>query len=56
VIHAFSLIYGSEVFLVLKDIWGLELEGIQDVTQWMAKAILRQAEEDATNRKKTSAG
>ncbi|AHG20076.1 TetR family transcriptional regulator [Chania multitudinisentens RB-25] len=46
VIHAFSLIYGSEVFLVLKDIWGLELAGIQDVTQWMAKAIIRQAEED----------
>ena len=41
VIHAFSLIYGSEVFLVLKDIWGLELDNIQDVTQWMAKAILR---------------
>jgi len=56
VIYAFSLIYGSEVFLVLKDIWGLELEGIQDVTQWMAKAILRQAEEDAMNSKKTSAG
>lgn len=55
-IHAFSLIYGSEVFLVLKDIWGLELGSIQDVTQWMAKAILRQAEEDATNCKKTSAG
>lgn len=47
VIHAFSLIYGSEVFLVLKDIWGLELENIQDVTQWVAKAIIRQAEEDA---------
>ncbi|WP_279025446.1 MULTISPECIES: TetR/AcrR family transcriptional regulator [Gibbsiella] len=46
VIHAFSLIYGSEVFLVLKDIWGLDLAEIQDVTQWMAKAILRQANED----------
>ncbi|CAI1190518.1 TetR/AcrR family transcriptional regulator [Serratia entomophila] len=56
VIHSFSLIYGSEVFLVLKDIWGLELDGIQDVTQWMAKAIIRQAEEDAMDRKKTSAG
>lgn len=56
VIHSFSLIYGSEVFLVLKDIWGLELEDIQDVTQWMAKAIIRQAEEDAMNSKKTSAG
>jgi len=50
VIHAFSLIYGSEVFLVLKDIWGLELDDIQDVTQWMAKAIIRQAEEDARNK------
>ncbi|WP_337263610.1 MULTISPECIES: TetR/AcrR family transcriptional regulator [unclassified Serratia (in: enterobacteria)] len=47
VVHAFSLIYGSEVFLVLKDIWGLELNDIQNVTQWMAKAIIRQAEEDA---------
>lgn len=47
VIHACSLIYGSEVFLVLKDIWGLELDDIQGVTQWMAKAIIRQAEEDA---------
>ena len=54
VIHAFSLIYGSEVFLVLKDIWGPELDNIQDVTQWMAKAILRQAEEDAMNSKNIS--
>ena len=33
VIHSFSLIYGSEVFLVLKDIWGLDLGGSQDVKQ-----------------------
>lgn len=45
--QAFSLIYGSEIFLVLKDIWQLESEQIQDVVQWMAKAISRQAEEDA---------
>lgn len=47
VIHAFSLIYGSEVFMVLKDIWHLDETGIQDVTQWMGKAILLQAETDA---------
>ena len=52
VIHSFSLIYGSEVFLVLKDIWVLDLDGIQDITQWMAKAIIRQAEEDAMNSRK----
>lgn len=47
VIHAFSLIYGSEVFMVLKDIWHLNDADIQDVTQWMGKAILLQAETDA---------
>lgn len=47
VVHAFSLIYGSEVFMVLKDIWHLDDAGIQDVTQWMGKAILLQAETDA---------
>lgn len=55
VIYSFSLIYGSEVFLVLKDIWGLDLGGIQDVTQWMAKAIIRQAEDDAMNSRKSLA-
>ena len=52
VIYSFSLIYGSEVFMVLKDIWHLDDAGIQDVTQWMAKAIIRQAEEDAMNSRK----
>ncbi|AKJ42949.1 TetR/AcrR family transcriptional regulator [Pragia fontium] len=45
--HAFSLIYGSEVFLVFKDIWNLDSDQIQDVVQWMGKAIVRQVEEDA---------
>ncbi|MBK5074514.1 TetR/AcrR family transcriptional regulator [Budviciaceae bacterium CWB-B4] len=45
--HAFSLIYGSEVFLVFKDIWNLDSDQIQDIVQWMGKAIVRQVEEDA---------
>ncbi|GKX51278.1 TetR family transcriptional regulator [Budvicia aquatica] len=45
--HAFSLIYGSEVFLVFKDIWNLDSEQIQNIVQWMGKAIVRQVEEDA---------
>jgi AcrR family transcriptional regulator len=44
--YALSLVYGSEMFMVLKDIWHLELEGIQDVTQWMVKALVNQAEAD----------
>jgi AcrR family transcriptional regulator len=46
VIHALSLVYGSEVFMVLKDIWQLEPDDIQSVTQWMAKAIINQAKHD----------
>ena len=46
VIHALSLIYGSEVFMVLKDIWQIENDDIPAVTQWIAKAIINQARED----------
>ncbi|AWH87309.1 helix-turn-helix domain-containing protein [Limnobaculum parvum] len=45
--HALSVIYGSEVFMVLKDIWQLENDDVQSITQWIAKAILNQARTDA---------
>ncbi|WP_437613854.1 TetR/AcrR family transcriptional regulator [Erwinia sp. V71] len=47
VLHALSLVYGSEIFLVMKDIWGCDNQELQDVAKWMAKAIVRQAREDA---------
>ncbi len=47
VIHAFSLVYGSEVFLVMKDIWKMDDGGVIDITQWMAKAIINQALSDS---------
>lgn len=47
VAQALSLVYGSEVFLVLKDIWQLELPEITDVVRWTAQAIIRQARADA---------
>ncbi|MBG2913527.1 MULTISPECIES: TetR/AcrR family transcriptional regulator [Proteus] len=46
VIKSFSLIYGSEVFLVMKDIWKMDDQQVIDMTQWMAKAILNQAKSD----------
>ncbi|WP_109419512.1 TetR/AcrR family transcriptional regulator [Proteus terrae] len=46
VIKSFSLIYGSEVFLVMKDIWKMDDQQVIDMTQWMAKAILNQAKCD----------
>jgi AcrR family transcriptional regulator len=47
VAQALSLVYGSEVFLVLKDIWHLELSEITDVVRWTAQAIIRQAVAEA---------
>lgn len=46
VLHSLSLIYGAEIFLVMKDIWGCDNQQLQDVAKWMAKAIIRQARED----------
>ncbi|KCV27556.1 hypothetical protein L489_3442 [Bordetella bronchiseptica 00-P-2730] len=42
-----SLLYGTEVFLILKDIWHLELDDIVDVVTWTAQAIVRQAKQEA---------
>lgn len=47
VIRALSLLYGTEVFLILKDIWHLELDDIVDVVTWAAQAIVRQAQQEA---------
>ena len=47
VVHALSLVYGSEIFLVMKDIWGCDNDQLQDIGKWIARAIIRQAREDA---------
>ena len=31
----------------MKDIWGCDDDALQDVARWIAKAIVRQAREDA---------
>jgi AcrR family transcriptional regulator len=49
--QALSLVFGVEVLIVLKDIWGLTSEGAQSVAEWAARALvdtaLRQAESGA---------
>jgi len=47
VAQALSLVYGTEVFLVLKDIWNLDLPAVTDVVRWTANAIINQALADA---------
>ena len=44
--RTFSLIYGSEVFLVMKDIWNMDNEEVIEINQWIAKAIYNQAIKD----------
>ncbi len=46
VIQSLSLVYGSEIFLVMKDIWGCDNVQLEDIGKWIAKAIVRQARED----------
>lgn len=52
VAQALSLVYGTEVFLVLKDIWKLDLPGVTDVVRWTANAIITQALAEAKAGKK----
>ena len=41
--RALSLVYGLEVLVVLKDIWGVGDEETQEVSQWAAMALIRAA-------------
>lgn len=45
--RALSLVYGLEVLIVLKDIWGLKLRDVQAVTTWAGRALVRSAIEEA---------
>lgn len=44
---ALSLAYGLEVLMVLKDLWGLEFDEMQDVAVWAATAMVKAALEEA---------
>jgi AcrR family transcriptional regulator len=41
--QALSLTFGTEAFVVLKDIWGLDGERARDVALWAAQALVRAA-------------
>ena len=46
--QALSLVFGVEVLIVLKDIWGLDGQEAQSVAEWTANAVVRAAlEEDS---------
>jgi AcrR family transcriptional regulator len=45
--QALSLTFGTEAFVVLKDIWGLDGERARDVALWSARALVRAAVAEA---------
>jgi AcrR family transcriptional regulator len=44
--QALSLVFGTEAFVVLKDIWGLDRESAEEVALWTCHALIRCAAED----------
>lgn len=45
--QALSLVFGTEAFVVIKDIWGLDGKQAQGVASWAAFALVRAAIADA---------
>lgn len=45
--QALSLIFGTEAFVVLKDIWGLDSKQAEAVALWTCHALIRSAVEEA---------
>jgi len=41
--QALSLVFGVEVLIVLKDIWGLDAEATREVAQWAASVLVEAA-------------
>ena len=48
---ALSLTFGIEVILVLKDIWNVEIDEMQDVATWTARALVQAALAEAETEK-----
>ncbi|MFK4809156.1 TetR/AcrR family transcriptional regulator [Devosia sp. ZW T5_3] len=50
--QALSLVFGVEVIIVLRDIWGLAAAEAEAVAQWAALALVNAAEAEAAGEKK----
>lgn len=46
-LHALSVVYGIEPYMILKDIWGLPNREVERTALWMADALLEAALRDA---------
>ena len=46
-LKALSVIYGIEIYVVLKDIWGASDREVEAIARWMLEAIVAAALADA---------
>lgn len=53
--RALSLVYGVEVLIVLKDIWGLSENEVKGVAGWAGRALVRAALAEAEEREQSIA-
>ncbi len=49
---ALSLVYGLEMLIILKDLWGLEVGEVKSVGQWAARALVKAAVSEAASKRK----
>jgi AcrR family transcriptional regulator len=54
--RALSLVYGLEVLIILKDIWGLKAAEVQSIATWAGQSLVRAAIADAKHPIKALAG
>lgn len=47
--HALSLVFGIESIVVLRDIWGMDDAQITDVVTWIARTLVRAAQEERSS-------
>jgi len=52
--QALSLVFGTEAFVVLKDIWALNGDDAEQVALWTCQALIRCAAEEATRHPRRS--
>lgn len=52
--RALSLVYGLEVLIVLKDLWGLKEREVRSVASWAGRALVRAALAEARDTKLSS--
>jgi hypothetical protein len=53
--QSLSLIFGIEAIIVLKDIWGIDDDGVREVALWAAHALVATAVAEAATAKRPSA-